>query len=207
MAPGLVLRTSSRRPSILLDAPVDLYESLGLSRPTAEPPGSAQGEAGAEGEQPSAKQAEQQPKQPSLNPFLSRKPATVPRAAEGRKVYSDYFLASRNRYKARISKFVRHAQTTARGKPATVVATSTAAPGSASAKSAKSRFSFKQDGILAVSQVIDMFCEGLFHEAVRSANAKPHFGLPALEPQDIQDALTAMGWGHVYCLKKGPPVK
>jgi hypothetical protein len=194
------MRANSRRPNILFDVPAGLYESLGRLRPEAEPPASAQGKPGAEGQQRAGEEAEQPHDQPSLEPFFSREPASVPRAAKGRKVSSDYFLASRNRYKARISKFVRHAQTTAKSEAATV-SDSTPTPRVASANIAKSRFSFKQDAILAVSQVIDVFCEGLFHEAARSASTNP-VGLPTLEPQDIQNALTALGWGHVDCLKK-----
>ncbi|CAK9078124.1 Uncharacterized protein SCF082_LOCUS37409 [Durusdinium trenchii] len=146
---------------------------------------------------------------PSLD-YYEHLPAQIPRASEGRKVYSDYFMASKNRYKARISKFVRNVQTGGE------VATTAIATGSGSDMhddskietfQKKSRFSFKHDGVVAVSQLIDIFCQGLFHEAMRQAEkrkeqeVKEEVAEPcALTPQDIQDALKCLGWGKVSCI-------
>jgi len=161
---------------------------------------------------------------PGESHYYENVPAVVPRGGGGRKVYSDYFLASKNRYKARVTKFVRNAQAIQRS-------SNTSEPTTDHLQS-KSRFSFKQDGIVAVSQVIDFFCTGLFHEAIRTARNRSKLapgssnqvgkGSPAplissssspassssglsLEPRDVYMALQSLGWTQAANATTGGP--
>ncbi|GBG25812.1 Hypothetical Protein FCC1311_020312 [Hondaea fermentalgiana] len=132
----------------------------------------------------------------------------IPRTSMEEKLYSDYFSASKSKYKSRIARFVRDAQ----GKhdvANTMITPSYQYEIERSADSErmdqlqkKSRFSFKGDGIVAVSQVIDVFCQGLLHEATRAARRRhPHAALAgdekpylSLSQDDMNEALQHLGW-------------
>ncbi len=157
--------------------------------------------------------------------YETKVPAKILRPAPDKRVFSDYFLASKNKYKARITKFVRTAQLGGE------VAETAIQAGMGQVEkndqdrlrslASKSRFSFKRDGIVAMSQVLDLFCQGLFHEIVRRAKERAEKStalkgkkkgtnskeknnkkdeLPPsfiLGTDDVQDALQALGWGSI----------
>lgn len=137
--------------------------------------------------------------------FLKHEPK-VPRTSLDEKLYSDYFSASKSKYKSRIARFVREAQ--GRGEVASTAIATNRAGADANVDNdrmdllqKKSRFSFKGDGIVAVSQIIDVFCQGLMHEAKRGARVRENVHDPnklvSLTKEDLQGALGVLGWDHV----------
>lgn len=161
--------------------------------------------------------------------FYLQVPAKLPQAEATRKVYSDYFLASANPYKARIAKFVRNSQT----EHSHIHAVSKLSAEEHDAKYStqtnynsskyhkndkkekerqsiekKHRFSFKRDGIIALSQVIDLFCAGLFHEASNNARKREPKLKASKKPTVPIDFEPAISQGDDFKVpKRGEPVR
>mmetsp|Transcript_17473 Transcript_17473/g.28246 ORF Transcript_17473/g.28246 Transcript_17473/m.28246 type:complete len:229 (+) Transcript_17473:373-1059(+) len=133
--------------------------------------------------------------------YYSFRPAKIPKVSDGHLLASDFCLAAKNKYKSRVTKFVRVAQSDGELAQTSIDNSEAFTESRAQAHENKSRFSFKQDGIVAVSQVIDIFCDGLIYEAMRVAKSRAASGgTPEMTPQDVQHALMELGWGAVNCL-------
>ena len=163
----------------------------------------------------------------SPGPYLSQTPAKLPRSESTRKVYSDFFLASTNPYKARIAKFVRYAQTgnnlnhqtddendskniELSGMPYRLkIRKEKKTEKHLLARASKRRFSFKRDGIVSISHIVDIFCAGLFHEASNCASRREmkeastnnkyddnrgNDRIKVIKVSDIQYALDQLDW-------------
>lgn len=140
---------------------------------------------------------------PSLSPsqgFYDVVPAKAPGTSMDRKATSDFFSASKSKYKSRIAKFVRATQ-----QAGTSEVKSTAIALEDSTKLThlrdKSRFSFKHDGIAAVGQVVDIFTESLMHEALalawkrNEAAGVDKDAVLEVRDADLEQALEKLGWG------------
>jgi len=134
--------------------------------------------------------------------YYANCPATVVRRKNAAdKLASDFFLASKNQYKARITKFVRTVQTggelaetsIAKNKFETMLHD----PTKLQTLEKKSRFSFKRDGIVAVSNLVDVFCDAMLFELKNIVRQKHADGqIPEFTSEDVGKAVARLGWGH-----------
>jgi len=130
--------------------------------------------------------------------FLEHEPKLVRTTLE-EKACSDFFLASKSKYKSRSAKFLREVQGDKEIK-GTEINQESRKSNKMKQLNDKSRFSFKNDGVCAVNQVIDSFCQGFVHEAKRAARKRQNMtyhddekGI-VLVKQDLVVALKVLGW-------------
>mmetsp|Transcript_9489 Transcript_9489/g.10930 ORF Transcript_9489/g.10930 Transcript_9489/m.10930 type:complete len:244 (+) Transcript_9489:126-857(+) len=117
---------------------------------------------------------------------------------------SEFFGTTKNKYKSRITKFVRNAQLSisSEDKRSDLETTASVRKSSLSSeKDLKTHFSFKQDAVKAIGDVIDVFTDELIRESITNAMRRHASSVATtkgeqvleLDPQDIQLSLKSLG--------------